>query len=68
MRSAELINTNMEFVLPLIATDRLPVADEAVGKMCYGGRFAMNDQHFQAGLVIQVRMTGRDHQLMMCML
>ena len=43
-------------------------ANEAIGKLGHLGRFAMDDQHFKAGVVIQVGMAGGDHQIVVCML
>jgi hypothetical protein len=43
-------------------------ADEAIGKLGNLGRFAVDDQHFKAGVVVKVGMAGGDHQLMVLML
>ena len=36
-------------------------ADQPIGKLFHMSRFSMHDQHFQAGIVVQVRMAGGDH-------
>ncbi len=43
-------------------------ADKAVGKLRHPGRFAVNDQHFKAGVVVEVGVTGGDHKLVVCVL
>ena len=39
-------------------------ADQHVGKLGNLGRLAVHDQYFKAGIVVQVRMAGGDHQFM----
>ena len=42
--------------------------NEIAGELFHRRRLAMHDQHFQAGIVIQMRVAGGDHQFVMLML
>jgi len=45
-----------------------PQRDQLVGKLLNRGRPAMDDEHLQTGVVIQMRVTGRDNQIVMVVL
>ena len=38
-------------------------SDQAPGEFLDPSGFAMDDEDFQAGIMVEVRMTGRDHQI-----
>jgi len=38
-------------------------ADDQVGEVLHAGGFAVDDQHFEAGIMIQMRVTRGDNQV-----
>jgi hypothetical protein len=42
--------------------------DEAASELFDPSGFAMNNEDFKAGIMVEMRMTGRDHQFVTCML
>ena len=42
--------------------------DQAAGELFDLSGLAMNNEDFQAGIMVEMRMTGRNHQFVVCML
>ena len=43
-------------------------ADDQVCKLLHAARFTVDDQHFEAGIMVQMRVARRDNQVVMFVL